>query len=178
MKKIGRQEFDALFNLHYEQMVRTAYALLSDSALAEDKVQEVFIKFWEKRESLNIEKSITTYLKRAVIFHSIDHLRKAKKMEEHITNHSNVSLNLSLNTPETELLNKENLQAIYDKIEALPNKTKLIFKLNRFEHLTYTEIAETLEMSIKSIEYHMSKALNILRKTVFGLLFLSLLEIN
>ena len=175
MENIDQQKFENIFNLHYEQLVRTAYGILSDLEIAEDVVQEVFIKFWEKRGSLKIEKTLEAYLKQAVIFRAIDHLRKAKKLQEHITKHQHTSLQLSLQTPESELLSKENLQAIYNKIEDLPNKSKLIFKLNRFEQLTYPEIAEQLDMSIKSIEYHMSKALDLLRKSVFSLLILSLI---
>lgn len=178
MKKIDQQAFHDLFNKHYEQLVKVAYSVLSDIEHAEDVVQEVFIKFWERQGTFKIEKSVFAYLKKATILHAIDHLRKAKMIDEHVTKAQLSSLQLRIQTPETELLNKENLYEIYKKIEELPDKSKLIFKLSRFEHLSYSEIAVQLEMSVKSIEYHISKALEILRKSVFGVLVISLVEIN
>ncbi len=173
MKKIDQQTFNAIFNKHYEQLVRVAYTLVSDLDVAEDVVQEVFVNFWERRDSIKIEKTLLGYLKKAVIFRSIDYLRKAKKLNELILTKEHAPLQLSLKTPETELLSKENMDLIYQKIEALPGKSKLIFKLNRFEHLSYAEIAVQLEMSVKTVEYHMSRALETLRKSVFGLLVLA-----
>ncbi len=169
--------FDSIFNAHYESLVRVAYSLVSDLVVAEDVVQEVFIKLWERRATINIEKTIFGYLKQAVIFHSIDYLRKSKRLDERNLRHNLSSQKLNINTPESELLSKENLKAIFEKIDALPEKSKLIFKLNRFEYLSYNEISKQMNISVKTVEYHISRALEILRKSVFGLLVMELLEV-
>ena len=177
MKTGNQGAFDSIFNTHYEPLVRVAHSLVSDLAVAEDVVQEVFIKFWERRETVNIEKTIYGYLKQAVIFRSIDYLRKTKRLNEHILIHQQSTLQLNLHTPEKELLSKENLKAIYEKIEALPEKSKLIFKLSRFEELSYSEIAQQLNVSVKTVEYHISRALEILRESVFGVFVIAYLEV-
>lgn len=175
--KIGDQSiFEYFFELHYEKLVRVAYRLVSDIEAAEDVVQEIFVKFWEQKETINIEKTLYGYLKQAVIFRSIDYLRKTKRLEEKLKNHAQTSLRLNLLTPEAQLLTKENMAAIYEKIEALPEKSKLIFKLSRFEELSYAEIAEQLNISIKTVEYHISKALAILRESIFGVLVVMFFE--
>ncbi len=175
--KAGNQPaFDLIFNKHYDQLVHVAFRLVSDLDVAEDMVQEVFIKFWERRLSINIEKTVYGYLKQAVIFRSIDYLRKSKKLDERLQKYHASSLELNITTPESELLSKENLKVIYEKIEALPERSKLIFKLSRFEELSYKEIAQQLDISVKTVEYHISRALEILRQSVFGLVVLAFLE--
>ena len=176
MEKIDQQAFNDIFNMHYEHLVKVAISIISDSDLAEDVVQDVFINFWNRHIEIRIEQSVLAYLKKAVIFRSIDYLRKAKTKDEHIAAHQYNSLKLSLQTPESELLSQENLNSIYKKIDALPGNSGLVFKLNRFEHLSYAEIATQLGISVKTVEYHMSKALEILRKSIFGALLLSFIE--
>ncbi len=176
MNQVNQQEFDSIFNANYERLVRVSYLLVSDLAIAEDMVQEVFIKFWERRTDITIEKTVYGYLKKAVIFRSIDYLRKKKKLDEHNEIQQYTSLKVNLQSPEADLLSKENLLAIYNKIEALPDKSKLIFKLSRFQEMSYSEIASQLNISIKTVEYHISKALELLTKSIFGLLIIGFLE--
>ena len=167
MKAGDSTAFDAIFQLHYERLVKSLYLKNGDLSLSEDIVQTIFIEFWTKRTTLNIETSIGAYLNKAVNNRWIDHFRKAKnikiKEEEYFKN----ALLLDVSSPETDLLSKENLKAIYTKIEALPLKCKVVFKLSRLEKKTYAEIAEDLDISVKTVEFHMSTALRILRKTIF-----------
>lgn len=174
MKTGNQTAFDQLFQLYYEKLVRIAYQKTQDISIAEDIVQTVFIDFWTKKNDLVIEKSIFGYLNRMVHNRCIDYFRKQTSIQNTEYKYAKKSLNLSVLSPEEGLLNQENLNAIYAQIEALPTKCKIVFKLSRFEEMKYEEIAEQLAISKKTVEYHISTALKLLRKRVFGILVLFL----
>ncbi|MFK8007592.1 MAG: RNA polymerase sigma factor [Saprospiraceae bacterium] len=167
MKAGDRSAFDKIFKLHYEQLVRFAHVKIDNISIAEDIVQNIFIDFWTKRASINIEKSLLPYLRRTVHNRCIDHFRKQKSIQKKEEQFFQNSLTLDISNPEQELLSQENLQAIYTKIEALSPKCKVVFKLSRFEEMTYAEIATHLNISKKTVEMHISTALRILRKSIF-----------
>lgn len=166
MKAGDLSAFNELFKLHYETLVRSTL-LKVDEAFAEDLVQTVFIEFWSKRNDINIEGSVVAYLRKTVHNRCIDHFRKQKSIQQKEERYFQNTLSLSISDPESRLLSRESLSAIYDKIEDLPPKCKIVFKLSRFEEMTYDEIAQELDISKKTVEYHISTALQILRKTIF-----------
>lgn len=171
IKAGNRTAFDKLFRLYYEKLIQQAFKTTQNLANAEDIVQAVFIDFWTKRNQLNIEKSVIGYLTRMVHHRCIDYFRQQKssitKQEKYFQN----NLSLDIASPEEDLLNAENLAAIHDKIDALPPKCSIVFKMSRFEEMNYAEIAEQLGITKKTVEYHISTALRLLRKSVFGLIF-------
>lgn len=167
MKAGSRPAFDAIFKSNYEHLVKHAYIRVDSLPIAEDLVQNIFIEFWTKRETLHIKGSVGVYLKKMVHNRCIDYFRKQKSIQRKEEQFFQDSLFLDVSSPEEEMLNKENLAAIYAKIEALPPKCKIVFKLSRFEEMTYAEIANQLDISKKTVELHISTALRILRKTIF-----------
>lgn len=174
MKAGNQAAFDELFHLYYENLVRLAYQKTQDQANAEDIVQTLFIDFWTKRATITIEKSVIGYLSTTVHRRCIDYFRKQKRIDHSHQKYFDNSLSLDISSPEKDLLNQENLSAIYTKIEALPPKCKIVFKMSRFEEMSYEEIAEQLDISKKTVEYHISTALRVLRKSVFSLALLLL----
>lgn len=167
MKAGDLSAFDEIFKMHYESLVRMGVQKIDNVALVEDLVQNIFIDFWTKKNQLNIESSVLAYLKKMVHNRCIDHFRKQKSIQRKEENYFKNSLSLNVNSPEEDLLNQENLAAIYSKIEALPPKCRTVFKLSRFEEMTYDEIATQLDISKKTVEFHISTALRILRKSIF-----------
>lgn len=172
MKAGNQVAFDELFHLYYEKLVRLAYQKIQDQASAEDIVQKVFIDFWTKKESIIIEKSVIGYLSMMVNRRCIDYFRRQKSRTTNEQKYIDNSLNFDIVSPEEDLLNQENLAAIYAKIEALPPKCRIVFKMSRFEEMTYDEISEQLDISKKTVEYHISTALRLLRKSIFTLTLL------
>lgn len=127
---------------------------------AEDLVQEVFIRLWRSRENLDPEKSIQAYLYRTAHHLAIDHLRK-KIREVETASH--------LPEPRCAELREtafEERERIRKAIDALPENQRLVFCLSRDEGLKYTEIARVMNISIKTVETHMNKALKKLRKSL------------
>lgn len=150
-----------LFERHYTYVCQSAYRIISDDALAEDLAQDVFMGLWRRRKDLKITTSVKAYLKRAVINKALNHIRDqrmkfadAEKMPELPTSASGVVQNLE----------KEELEKMIHKaIDLLPERCRIIFCLSRFDELSYQEIANELEISTKTVENQISKALKFLR---------------
>ncbi|WP_291723239.1 RNA polymerase sigma-70 factor [Bernardetia sp.] len=165
-KKIVIEDIEQLFKLHYASMCRTVFRMVKDEAIAEDIVQDVFFNFWKKKDQLNITTSVAAYLKRSAANAGIDYLRKkrptsdnALDIDEPIYQHLAVDTNQSDENIRTEELSNH----IETALEALPPRCKEVFMLNRFEDMSYQEVADTLGISIKTVENQMGKALKILR---------------
>ncbi|MDZ7648264.1 MAG: RNA polymerase sigma-70 factor [Cytophagales bacterium] len=149
--------FEQLFKEHFKPLCGFAMKYVGDLDEAKNLVHEVFISFWEKFDTLPIDTHYRSYLYTAVRNRSLNHLRDRKKLitlenAEHKMAEENTAM-------ETAELEKE----IEYAINSLPEKCRQIFELSRYEGLKYQEIAEKLEISVKTVEAQMSKALATLR---------------
>ena len=165
-KNVELEDIEQLFKLHYISMCQTVYRIVRDEAIAEDIVQDVFFNFWKKREQLNITTSLAAYLKRSATNAAIDYLRKKRPtsqnsfdIDEPIYQHLAIDSNQSDDNIRTEELSNH----IEAALELLPPRCKEVFMLNRFEELSYQEVADTLGISIKTVENQIGKALKIMR---------------
>ena len=161
-----------LFQQHYTPICKAVFRFVKDKSIAEDIGQEVFIKLWEKRKTLQINSSISAYLRKMAINQAITYLRSNKKHEtEDITE---VQISAKAPDSESQYLQKELHEQIDQAINTLPPRCRLVFQLSRYEELSYKEIATKLEISVKTVENQMSKALKVLREALknhLGLLF-------
>ncbi|WP_026462360.1 RNA polymerase sigma-70 factor [Adhaeribacter aquaticus] len=159
------EKVELLFRKYYAPLCKSLYRTLRDASFAEDVVQEVFLKVWEMRESLQMDDAIQSYLYRSCYNAALNFLKAQKKkqasdideLEEAIP--GGETAEKTLNLLETE-------GAILKAIDSLPPKTRLVFSMSRFEELTYKEIAERLDISLKSVEKHMGIALQRLRENL------------
>lgn len=156
-------QFESLFRSSYVSLVRYAKVLVKDHDTAEEIVQDLFYRLWEDRQKLKIESSLNGYLFRSVhnrCLHHIQHLRVVDRHAEEMSNRQ----------PErqespADVLQYAELQArIASILEKLPERCGQIFYMNRFEGLKYTEIAEKLSVSLKTVEANMGKALKEFRR--------------
>ena len=157
----NEQAMDVLFRRHYSFICRSVYRILKDNNLAEDIAQEVFFGLWKKRENLNISTSVQAYLKRAAINKSLNFIRDQKVKfddEEKMPVLTNKQA-----TTQQELEAEDLQKLINESIDKLPEKCRLVFTLSRFEEMTYQQIADELNISIKTVENQISKALKYLR---------------
>lgn len=158
--------FEQLFEIYFVKMHNIAYNRLQSREAADDIVQDIFTDLWTNRKSLNIHTSVDSYLFRAVKNRVYKHIRhkSVRQKEEYISRihkqyyNSNPYPNSSNIIEATEL--KEHITSYLNE---LPEKTQTIFRLSREEHYTYQEIADKLDCSPKTIEYHISKALQHLK---------------
>ena len=165
LKKLRTDDHSALapiFDQQYEPVCKAIFRFVQDPGLTEDLAQEVFVRFWEKRADLNIGSNLGAYLRRMAVNEALAYLRKksrylADELPLHIPGHL-------APTADEQLATAELSARITAAINSLPPGCRTIFQLSRFEEKTYQEIADTLDISIKTVENQMGKALRILRK--------------
>lgn len=162
---LGRTDekaFEDVFITYFKGLHSYAYTILKDDVIAEEMVQNVFFKLWEKKEQIAIQTSLKAYLYKAVYHESLNYLKhqKVKSVHQayvmHSTDHTN-------NLAEKKLHMVEFENKLQKAINDLPEQCRTIFQLSRFEELKYREIADTLGLSIKTVENQMGKALKVLR---------------
>lgn len=168
--------FEQLFKTHYKALHAYANVILKEEDLAEEIVQGMFLKFWEKRELLQVQSSIKAYLYKCIYNDCMNHLKheKIKLKHQEFTYHT-MNTHQEPASAKAELTELEhNLQGALNE---LPEQCRTIFQMSRFEELKYREIADQLGLSIKTVENQMGKALRVLRFKLADFLTLFILGI-
>ncbi|WP_423737471.1 RNA polymerase sigma-70 factor [Chitinophaga caseinilytica] len=162
-KKYLATNFQSVFHTWYGKLHRYAHTLLKDPDEASDAVQAVFSRLWEKMEELKDLEDIGPYLYRSVHNHCLNRIRKegnGKKYADWLARHDAGTTG----DAGAKLAVAELSARIGEALDALPPQCRLIFTLSREQGKKYAEIAETLSLSVKTVETQMSKALRILRE--------------
>jgi RNA polymerase sigma-70 factor, ECF subfamily len=159
------KSFEALFRQYYQMLCSYALRFVKDPDTAEEIVQDLFYKLWEKRAELQINTSVKSYLYSAVhnrCLKFIEHRNVETKYRNYYLLHeSEID-----NEPGDSASINEIQGVIENTLNALPERCSRIFRLNRFEGLKYHEIALKLSISVKTVEANMGKALKLLRKNL------------
>jgi RNA polymerase sigma-70 factor (family 1) len=167
------QAFDEIYNLYSKRIYRFAYSFLKTKVNAEEIVQEVFLRVWEKRAKINKYYSFKAFL--FTVSHNIiiDNFRENLKEQKYV---EFLKENAVVFHSDTEMsMEYSELNKMYwDAIDLLPERRRLIFKLHRIEGLSYSEISQKLNISNKTVENQMSSALKFLKEKL-GSYFLSAL---
>ena len=159
-----RQAFEKIFRDSYKLLKAYAFRFVNVLATAENMVQDVFLKLWQNRHNLVITTSLVHYLFRSVRNHSLNHLEKTRVRTGYLRmqlEKTQDEEDFSAFYPEIGLLEKIELA-----ISALPPKRQEIFRLAREEGLKYREIADQLNLSVKTVEAQMTLALKQLRESL------------
>lgn len=170
--------FERLFRQYYRPLCSYACTLVKDKDEAEEVVQTVFYNLWKKRESLNIDGAVKPYLYRAAHNDSLNRLKHQKVKRDYAGDYIKTADSNSADAS-GGLQAKELNHRIHQAIDSLPEQCGQVFRLSRFGHLKYSEIADKLDISVKTVENHMGKALRIMReqlKDYVHLLVLLLLQ--
>jgi RNA polymerase sigma-70 factor, ECF subfamily len=155
------KEFENVFKKHFKSLHAYACTIVRDDVMAEEMVQNVFCRLWERSEQVDIRESVSGYLYRSVYHESLNYIKHLKVRDAYQTYAVNQMEN-SNNTP--NYLELSELEERLDKaLRELPEKCRTIFQMSRFEELKYQEIADKLQLPVKTVENQMGKALRLLR---------------
>lgn len=155
--------FEQLFWRYYSPLCRFSKQILGNSIQAEDIVQDVFEKIWNRREDLVIQTSVKAYLYMMVKNYSLNHLKWRRRMVGIDTGDVENNILFATNNAEAALDAASLHNKLSEVIETLPPKCRRVFKMSRIEHKSYKEIAGSLDLSVKTVENHIGKALQVLK---------------
>ncbi|MCS6928721.1 MAG: RNA polymerase sigma-70 factor [Saprospiraceae bacterium] len=157
-----------IFNQYYSKLVSTALTYVGDEQASKDIAQEVFLELWRRRHTLEVEPSLLgAYLHRATINRALNYL-KAQRRYELYSDCSSWQTLPDASAQEVELkVHQDKLEAhLQEAIEKLPEKCRIVFMLSRFEQMSHREIAQRLNISVKTVENHIVRALRLLRQAL------------
>lgn len=155
--------FEMIFRTYYQPLCRYAYSFLQDKEEAEEVVQASFISVWEKRNNIAIETSLKSYLYRMVRNSCLNVIKHEKVKQQHVAHELAVS-EVAYESVSQKVQAAELEIRITEAMKTLPEQCRLVFQLSRFEELKYQEIADQLQISVKTVENHMGKALKLMRE--------------
>ncbi len=163
IQKGDRTAFRTLFDRYYKELLGTAINMLKDINSAKDVTQEVFLQIWKKRENLTIQTSVGAYLKRAVINRSLNFIKAKKNVvdESHV-----IHLSSTENSANEKLAAQDIETAMKRALDTLPDRCRTIFIMKRLEGYSLKEIAQQLDISPKTVENQITKALKVLQKAI------------
>lgn len=156
------QAFDELFRVYYPGLLSYTTALLSDKPAAEEICIDVLLKLWQNRKMLPTIKNLSHYLYIAAKHGTISYMRSKgyKELRKSISlEEAGEHFVYELSNHELRLITKETLSQVNTAISSLPPKCRLIFKLIKEEGLKYADVAQLLEVSVKTVENQMTIAM-------------------
>lgn len=165
IEKSDHEAFTIFYSKNFQKLILVADKHVKNVPVAEEIVQDIFLKIWEDKDILLNVNSVKSYLYRSVVNASINYINRQNNIERH---HLKIAGYMS--PEDIDLLEEQNelIVMLYQEIEALPEKCRHVFKLSRLEGLKYKVIALQLGISEKTVENHMSNALKILRTKVLA----------
>ncbi len=169
LKNGERSAYKYLFSEYYSWLCNYVFNLTKNKSLSEDLVQEIFMNLWEKREQLNIKSSIKNYLFKSCHNQFLQYVRK-EKVRIDFLNSVRWEVLFESYDNESQRLHEEKLEKLNSLINELPPRCKEIFVKSKLQKKKYREIASELNISIKTVENQMSKALHFLKENATSIL--------
>ena len=159
---LDKRLFEQLFHEHFVHLCNFAQSFVYDLDEAKEIVQVVFTNLWLKKEEITTEKSIKSYLYTSVRNRCLNFIRDHKKFRSQLLDLDTAGFDMAYEVNPSGISELEN--KVEKAIDGLPEKCAEVFKLSRFEQMKYKEIGEKLNISIKTVEAQISKALKHLRE--------------
>ncbi len=165
LKAGDQQAFRALFDSYYKYLVVTCNNILGDSETARDLAQDVLADLWKRREQMEIKIALKPYLRRAVVNKTLNYI-KARRLK-FTEPENNAEIHPLDDSSGLQVLEQSELQNLINSaIASLPEKCRMVFTLCRLEGMSHKEIAAQLNISTKTVENQMTKALKTLKAVV------------
>ncbi len=161
IKEGDRVVFEQLFREYYPLLCNYARRYAPDKSTAEEIVQDFFCKLWDKHNEIQINTAIFSYLRKSVINHCLNHTRKIEIERKFVDYGDNMEEIYGTNDHDS---NNELSEHVNRALLEMPEKRREIFELSRFDGLKYHEIAEKLNINVKTVETQMGRSLEFMRK--------------
>src|SRR5690606_28094812 len=159
LKKGNKSAFEEIFNRYWKRLFSYAYKIYEEEVVCEDLVQEIFIRLWERSAELSVN-NLEGYLFMAVKYKLANSIRDLKFTVQH----TEALSGLPVIPPAYRQLEYQELEKeVFVLVDRLPHRCKQVFCLSRVDSLTNTEIAERLDISVRTVETHISNALKYLK---------------
>jgi RNA polymerase sigma-70 factor (ECF subfamily) len=151
--------------MYYAEVCRHVYRYIPNQSTVEDIAQELFTELWSKREALDIKVSPGAYLHKMSVTRALNYIRDNKKHK--YESDDALKSRASKQALVDDKMSANELSDVINKtIDALPERCRLVFMLSRFENMSNAAIGKELDISVKTVENQMTKALKVLRKAV------------
>jgi len=164
IKKGDQKALESLFVKYYESLCNFSYTISNNKYLAEEIVSDIFYNIWNRKDTLEFKISLKAYLFAAVKNNTLQKITINHEMLSFNSDHHNLKINSD--SPEEVMAYNELYSAYQRAYETLPKQCRLIFKLNKIDGMKYKEIGNVLDISIKTVENQMMKALKLIRAAI------------
>ena len=160
--RVDEQSFRQIYLLHWDKVFAVCYNNLRETEVAKGMVQEIFKSLWERKDELEITSSVEHYLLRSAKFKVFEYIRNNRGQQQHtqkaLANYCNHT-----HCTENEIMYNSLKSQVDVLVDTLPCQCKNVFKMSREQGLTNKEIASSLLISERAVEYHISRALTTLK---------------
>ncbi len=176
-----KSAFKKIFTSYYSRLLWFADRYVKSRDIADDIVKELFIELWQKRSHIKLKSSLKSYLYTATRNRALNFIRQSHSYRNHALLQSFEEEELYLvhtkiKNPSELAEHKELEEAVKEAVESLPERCRLVFTLHRNQGFTYSEVAELMEISVKTVENQMARAFRILRDQLSRFLTIILLS--
>ncbi len=177
LTKGDERAYELIFKQFYRPLSLFANGFVQDIEVAKDIVQELFFQLFEKRSDISVHTNLKSFLYQSVKNRCLNHIKMNKLHEQHHSNIIKMSDEESVDHSEIERVELEDRIALL--VEKLPTQTRRVFELSRYDGISNQEIADSLQISKRTVETHISLALKRLREGLADVVFLlGILVIN
>lgn len=153
--------FRRLFDMFYPEMVKAAYMLLKESDLAKEAAQDAFVAVWRNHSTLDPNKSVRAYIKRATISRSLNLIKSRNHHRD--AGEEPLMYETDHHTPFEDLSQKEMAAQIKDAVDSLPDRCRQVFILAKYDGKSHKEIGQIMDISPKTVENQVARAMKLLR---------------
>jgi len=172
LKKGSVCAFKQIYKLYWSDLYRYAYNIIRKKEVCEEIVQEIFFSLWNKRQALQLTHSLQAYLFTAVKFQTLNYIRSEKVRKNYADSYAAFENNLVDNSNEENIYISDLKKRIEVEVSKLPDRCQQIFRMSRNEYQSIKNISDVLNLSHKTVENQLTKALKHLRSSLSGFLFL------
>lgn len=165
LKQGDEKAFEQLYDRYWEKLLSAAFYRVHDLEVAKELVQDIFANLWRRRTQTHLSSSFTAYIHTAMRYSVLDHIRQLKRSEKYVIA---IKESLAEETSQTHdtVAYREFANVLDAEVNKLPQRCRQVFHLSRFEACTTKEIAEHMQISPKTVENQLTKALRLLRSNL------------